>query len=79
MAVCSLLGGCQFFDEEMCYMPGLAELYKSIYCMTDNSDCARFIVAEKLGIENVPKNLYPNMVSRANEIVAEGIGCAIPI
>ena len=71
MAVCTLQDICHFFDDEMRYMPGLAELYRSIYCMTDNSDCARYIVAEKLGREKVPQNLYPNMLSKAKEIVAE--------
>lgn len=72
MGECKLLEGCIFFNDEMKDMEGLAELYKNMYCLGDNSNCARFIVADKLGRENVPKDLYPNMFRKASELIAKG-------
>ena len=72
MADCELLKGCLFFNDKMPEETGLGALYKKNYCQGDNSKCARFVVAKALGREKVPTNLYPNMLERANEIIAKG-------
>jgi len=51
---------------------GTGLLYKKKYCEGDSSNCARFVVAKKLGRERVPVNLYPNMFERAREIIEKG-------
>lgn len=72
MADCELLEGCLFFNDKMSVDEGLGAMYKNRYCQGDNSQCARYVVAKKLGREKVPANLYPNMLDKANELIAQG-------
>lgn len=69
MADCALIETCIFFNDKMAEMPGMAGLYKQRYCREDNLSCARYTVFKALGRENVPTDLYPNDLARANEIV----------
>ncbi len=70
MADCQCLPGCPFYNDHMKGMEGMKELYKTKYCRGDNSQCARFMVFQKLGKEAVPADLFPSMVDRAKEILA---------
>jgi len=72
MADCELLKGCLFFNDKMPEDAGMGAIYKKKYCQGDNATCARYMVAQKLGREKVPVNLYPNMNERAREIIARG-------
>jgi len=72
VADCELLKGCLFFNDKMSIEGGLGAMYKKNYCQSDNSKCARYMVAKAVGREKVPTNLYPNMVDRAKEIIAQG-------
>jgi len=72
MADCELLKGCLFFNDKMSIESGMGAIYKKNYCQSDNSKCARYMVAQQLGREKVPTNLYPNMIDRAKKIIAEG-------
>ena len=69
MADCELLKGCLFFNDKMQMDSGMGVLYKKKYCLADNSECARYIVAKKLGREKVPKSLYPNMLDDAQRLL----------
>lgn len=68
---CPKLAGCPFYQEKMPLESGLGALYRKGYCETDNSKCARHIVATSLGPQYVPADLYPNMNKRAEQIIAE--------
>ena len=70
MADCDLLNGCLFFNDKMKNMPAMAEQYKSQYCKTDNSNCARYRVFKALGRENVPQTLFPHQMDEAQKIVS---------
>jgi len=70
MAECELLKGCIFFNDKMKVSDELAEMYKQRFCLGDNSKCARYTVFKKLGRENVPADLFPNMFERAKKIMA---------
>ncbi len=72
MADCELFKGCIFFNDKMPIEKGIGSLYKKNFCQGDNSSCARYMVAEKLSREKVPRDLYPNMQERANEIIVKG-------
>ena len=72
MADCELLKGCLFFNDKMSMEEGLGAIYKKNYCQGDNSKCARYMIANKLGREKVPIDLYPNMYDRASKIITEG-------
>jgi len=69
MADCESLKGCIFFNDKMPIDKGVGLLFKKNYCQGDNSKCARYMVAKKLGKEKVPQNLYPNMVEKAKELL----------
>ncbi len=70
MAKCSLLAGCLFFNGKMQIDSGLGALYCQRYCLGDSSNCARYLVATKVGRERVPENLFPNMTDKAREIIS---------
>ncbi len=72
MADCELLAGCLFFNDKMPDDKGVGALFKQGYCRGDNSKCARYVVAKRLGREKVPANLYPNMLERARHIIEQG-------
>lgn len=69
MADCPRLAKCPFFNDQMADMPSMAGIIKQRYCRTDNTHCARFMVAEALGPEAVPSDLYPSQVDRAKAIL----------
>jgi hypothetical protein len=70
MAVCEILPSCIFFNEKMQNMPGTTAFFKVKYCQGDNTNCARFKVLKSCGRENVPADLFPNQVEKANNIIA---------
>ena len=67
---CEKLSTCPFYNEKMPIDKGLGAVYRQKYCETDNSVCARFMVVTVLGPQAVPLDLYPNMTSRAEQILA---------
>ncbi len=70
MAQCEKLSACPFFNDKMANKPGMTNLFKNNYCLKDNSQCARYMVATKLGKEKVPTDMYPNEVERATKLIA---------
>ena len=72
--VCEKLAACPFYNEKMPIDKGLGAVYRKTYCETDNSKCARHTVATALGPQSVPLDLYPNMTSRAEQIIANRDG-----
>ena len=72
MAECECLPKCPFFNEKMADMPVTAEHMRTRYCITDNSECARFMVFKALGREKVPPTLFPHNVSIAKTVIAAG-------
>ena len=71
MADCEVLERCPFFNDVMQSMPDHSELFKQLYCHGGNDICARHMILKKLGQDAVPKNLFPNEVSRANSLIAD--------
>jgi hypothetical protein len=70
MNECEHLAGCPFYNDHMDMGDGLGALYKKKYCLGDFPSCARYLVSRRLGRSAVPKDLYPNMRKRADEIIA---------
>ena len=69
MAECECVPICPFFNGKLaCAMPSVVESMKKQYCLGDNSECARHIV--KVSGIQVPPDLAPNNVKRAQEIVS---------
>jgi hypothetical protein len=72
MPQCPSLAKCPFFNDKMANMPAVADMIKKRYCLTDNADCARWMVRQALSPEKVPPNLYPKDSERAKAIIAAG-------
>ena len=70
MSDCECLKGCPFFNGKMDDTKGIGAIYKKKYCLGENSECARFMVAKSLGKEKVPATMFPNMVDKAKEMLA---------
>ena len=68
---CENLGGCNFYNDRMPIDKGLGQLQKKRYCEGDKSQCARYMLASSIGKENMPADLYPIMMDRANKLVDE--------
>lgn len=71
MAECPSFLTCPFYNDKMADKPGMTGVYKKRYCEGDNSLCARWKVSLTVGKEKVPSDLYPNMMDRAEKIIAE--------
>ncbi len=69
MADCKRLEKCPFFNDRMAARPATAELFKIEYCRSEPERCARYRVAEVLGPERVPGDLFPSQVERVDELL----------
>ena len=69
MQKCELIEKCLFFNDLMERMPATANMMKKRYCLNDNLQCARYTVFKALGREKVPKDLFPNQIEKAQEII----------
>lgn len=72
MAQCKNLIGCSFFNDRMPIDKGIGALYKKSYCLGEYSKCARYLVSEAVGKTKVPATLYPNMIEKVEEVIAQG-------
>lgn len=69
--VCENLKGCSFYNDKMPVDKGIGQIQKRKYCEGDKALCARYKIASSIGKENVPADLYPIMMERANKIINE--------
>ena len=62
MKKCSITDNCPFFNDQLpkSHTAKEREAMKLKYCGGGNSSCARYIVAEALGLNEVPGNLFPD-------------------
>ncbi len=70
MPECQCVSKCPFFLDKMEEMPALANMMKTRYCHGEHLKCARWTVRTALGAENVPKDLYPNQMERAQQLIS---------
>jgi hypothetical protein len=52
----------------MSNMPMTTGVFKQKYCRGNNSKCARYIIFRALGKAKVPEDLFPNQITRIQEI-----------
>lgn len=69
ISACKCLQGCLFSNDNMKDTEGLGAMYKTKYCLSDNSNCARYMVFKKPCKPAVPVNMYPNMYKRTKIIL----------
>lgn len=65
MPKCPEAERCDFFNERLSQMPSTAALFRERYCAGDSRTCARHMALEVLGSGNVPTDLFPDEVGRA--------------
>ncbi|MCK8115531.1 hypothetical protein [Anaerosoma tenue] len=71
MTECEHLVTCAFFHDRLAKMPSMSLMLRQRYCegeWADNTRCARRIVAVKVGLGDVPDDLYPAEVYRVKGI-----------
>jgi hypothetical protein len=72
---CTRIEKCMFFTDKMDHqIPALAEAMKQSYCRGDWRTCARHNVAEALGRDAVPLDMYPNQYERAQQMIGATAG-----
>ena len=52
-------------------MPSAAEGIKMMYCLWHFDECARYKVAKAIGPENVPPDLFPPDIERAEALLTQ--------
>ncbi|MBU4304712.1 MAG: hypothetical protein KJ893_03690 [Candidatus Omnitrophica bacterium] len=71
MEHCEYLPKCMFFNDVMQDMPKKSEELKAYYCKQHFTECARYIVLQALGRENVPAMLFPMQTDEAKRLIIE--------
>ena len=71
MGECEFIAKCPFFNGQLAGDPEKIEEMKTKYCRNNNLNCARYMVANALGKEKMPPDLYPNQKERAYLCIAE--------
>lgn len=51
-------------------MPETLDLFKYVYCNGDKTQCARYRVANSLGWQHLPDDLFPTQNEKADEIIS---------
>lgn len=73
MKVCKFSKDCLFFNDQMPFYE-LLKGYKERYCQGEWKECARYMVAKKLGRRWVPDYLYPGMTDYAQKVISSKKG-----
>lgn len=69
MSHCEFFPKCQYSDD-LKVMPTVSDIVKQMYCQWHFTGCARYIVAKSKGLENVPFDLFPPDIERAETLLA---------
>jgi hypothetical protein len=71
MGECELIDKCPFFNGMLSGDEKRIEEMKEKYCRNNNLNCARYMIANALGKEKMPPDLFPNEKERAYKRIAE--------
>ena len=71
MSRCEFIEKCPFFLGKLAEKPVQIEELKTKYCENNNLNCARYMIAQAVGKELMPPDLYPNEKAVAYEVIAE--------
>ena len=78
MSDCEILDSCPFFNDRMEAMPATSGWLKSHYCRDCFKECARYKVYKALGRPQVPLDLFPTQLARANALIEASPEAAEP-
>jgi hypothetical protein len=71
MGECEFIEKCPFFSGKLADKPVEVEELKDKYCRNNNLTCARYMIANAVGKENMPPDLYPHEKAVAYTVIAE--------
>lgn len=71
MGQCEFIEKCPFFLGKLAEKPGQIEELKENYCESNNLNCARYMIAQSVGKEHMPADLYPDEKIVAYQVIAE--------
>ncbi len=66
---CELLECCQFFKENMQYLPKAAEYIQNMLCFGDHQACNRFRIYKEFGANNIPPDLDPDDTEQVKKVI----------
>jgi hypothetical protein len=71
MKKCSITDECPFFNDQLSKTKTAKEReeLRIKYCGGGNATCARYIVAQALGLDEVPANLFPEDLFKVSVIL----------
>jgi hypothetical protein len=71
MKKCSITDECPFFKDQLPKMHTAKERedMRRKFCGGGSTQCARFIVAEAMGLDEVPGNLFPDDLFKVSIIL----------
>jgi hypothetical protein len=69
MAQCELVQGCFFTMDFSNNMPSQLAVIKRTYCNHDFKSCARYIMANMVDLDQVPKDLDPTDIEAAHQLI----------
>lgn len=71
MKECALIVDCPFFNDQLpkSLTAKEREDLKRKFCGCGSKQCARYIIAAALGVEEVPVNLFPDDLFKVNLIL----------
>ncbi|MDM8005124.1 MAG: hypothetical protein QUV05_03090 [Phycisphaerae bacterium] len=93
MNCCPYLTECQYFNDQIDKVQrvgatfksnqleriqALAKTYRLEFCASKANFCARHMLANEIGIKNVPNDLQPSHVLRAKEMIEKLRSTATP-
>ena len=71
MGECEFIEGCPFFQDKSVEKPVEVEELKNKYCKNNNLNCALYMIAQAVGKEKMPPDLYPDEKTIAYQVIAE--------
>lgn len=71
MGDCEFINKCPFFNDQLGTKQEDIEEMKEKYCRRNNLNCARYMVANSLGTEQMPPDLFPHEKDRAYMHIAQ--------
>jgi len=68
--LCKYAGNCPVFTTALGPLPHIGLRYRRSYCRGGWGECARYVLADAVGSERVPRTLLPNQMDRVTELMA---------
>lgn len=68
---CEYIDDCVFFNDHMDGVSATISLFKRMYCNGNCLNCARHMVAKRMGCNKIPPTLYPDNRREAFRMISD--------